>query len=543
MRTVAPPPISPLPRPRSLVPPSSKPTRTWFRRLIAVTLWLSLSLVGGASRAAEPDEASTRLAQLEAVARAALVLRENPSEHPDEAKLEDLVWWGLEGNIDVVMAEDLARLIGVPWRPQADHFRFFARWPLEAADRIRGHHSATDLVPSVELLKRLRYVFVVFESRYTGVDFWAEDPSKRSVAFVGRAVLYDLDGAKVLAHDYISAFETLGDGAPLPRDPPTTSSSPDLETQLERRLAAMVGRTSWPHFGPLMKFEPPPPKVTHRSLEIILGSIVGLAVLLTLFGLLARRRQRLKREFDGVRVQISTSDDGAWARLEVEPRLAARITWSRDSRDGDLESGDEAVDRRVAVRGAPLPALYAALTGAPVWRPIVEMGGWVEGDRERLVVELSPQIGVDANARRVAALVRDLREVGSGAERLLALSGREDTSSSTRMRIALALTREVPGSAEARAALERVGWSEPLEPHLLGCLDHPEDVLVVDVCEALASSGTEAALPPLERMRGPARPAAVRAIAAITERNGDPRRGGLELSTAEAGSLSLPEGP
>lgn len=543
MRTVALQSIPPLSRARALVSPWSNPQRSWFRRFIAMTLWLWLSLAGAASRSADPDVAATRLVELEAVARAAVLLPSTAFDYPSRVELEDLVWGGPKGNLEVMAADDLASLIGVPWRPQHSYFPFLARWPLEAAEQIRGQRPATDPVPSLEMLERLRYVIVVFERRYHYPGLWPRDPSDTTTSFEGRAALFSLEGAKLLAYAHLAAFETPGDPGPAPLGAPYGRGAHGLRDQLEHQLARMVRLLSWPHFGPLMTFEPPPPKVTHRSLEIILGSIVGLAVLLSLFGLLARRRQRLKREFDGVRVHISTSDDGAWARLEVEPRLAARITWSRDSRDGDLESGDEAVDRRVAVRGAPLPALYAALTGAPVWRPIVEMGGRVEGDRERLVVELSPQIGVDANARRVAALVRDLREVGSGAERLLALSGREDTSSSTRMRIALALTREVPGSAEARAALERVGWSEPLEPHLLGCLDHPEDVLVVDVCEALASSGTEAALPPLERVRGPARPAAVRAIAAITERNGDPRRGGLELSTAEAGSLSLPEGP
>jgi hypothetical protein len=501
---------------------------------------------GPAARAAVPDPAETRRAQLEAVARAALALPRSTEGYRSQTRAHDIVWGGFEGNVELVHASDLAQLIGATSPPRPELY-LGANWPFEAAAHVDIHWTewtdplrAPVSVRTIELLERLEYVIVIFEDIYEDpYRFGLErPPGNESLAHIGRAAVFAMEGARLLAYVRLDTLAS-------PRQGESSQFGPSLglRTRLEEgiraQVADIVGAYPGRSYGPLMELAPPPPTITNKSLELLVFVLGGFGALLLLFVVLGRRRHRIRHDFDGVAVQIITSDEGARFTLQFEAALTAALNWGARSQDGDALSGDEELDRSLGVRGPPLPALYAALAGVPIWRPIVDLGGRISGNQERLVVKIARVHGIEAHARRVAAHVRDLRRVGSGVASLVAISEDPTAPPSTRARIAIALTRWAPGSAETRAARERLGWTEPLEPHLIGCLTNEDVALVTDACDALASVGTAAYIFALESVVGSARPAANRALTAIVARGGDPRQGALALSSGSAGALSM----
>jgi hypothetical protein len=527
----------------------------WATVLLAMVLVVR---AGDSSHAAAPDPdaeglakptPAARLAELELVAQAALALPHNVEGLPAEARVADLVWGGTTGNVEIVLASDLAALIGAP--PTArPGLSMGAHWLLEAKRRIRGEPSPNstewsepDDARAPELAMRLRYVIVLFEDHFSDpLHFGLEPaPPRGSVmAFGGRVALYALDGARLLAAkrlDLSVAVQPAGSG---PLDSPYLMTLRPLEREARSQLAAMVGTAGGPMYGPLMELAPTTQAVSFDAIQIAVLVLMGFGLLMFALVRFGRRRHRERHDMDGVQVDIATRGDDARVLIEVTAALGVDLTWSAKPREGDVPSGDEALPGPdVRVRGEPLPALYAALTGAPVWRAVLDLGGQVEGDKAQLVVALAHNIGLEARARKVAAYVRDLRRMGDGVKELSAILASEVASHATRARIAIALIRQAPDSKAARDAQERLGWADPLEPHLVACLTSESIALVTDACDALASLGTAASLPALEQVYGPARTAATRAITAITTRGGDPRQGGLALASGPAGALSI----
>ncbi len=532
-------------------------------------LVLFLAVAGAPACAVEPDLEAMRVAQvslaaklagLEAVAKAALALPREVEGQPTAVEVEDLVWKGTDGNVEIVLASDLTELVGAQ-PTEREQMRIGAGWPLRVAAWIRDgaavpREGNTKVPREPWLVERLRYVIVVFEDRYEDPFplFGAEPGLPAEMVFDGRAAVYALDGARLLAWKRVHVVAKVLRSGPGLLSASLLETSDRLTRRVRDQLAAMFGVRDELGYGPLMELGPVPQTVSYESVEIIVFVLLGLGALMVLLVVFGRRRHRERHDMDGVQVHIATRGDDASVHIEVTTALDADIAWGEEARDGDVPGGDDAprVDGRdeadelpgasggrVHVRGTPLPALYAALTGAPVWRAVLDLGGHVQGDKDRLVVTLAHNIGLQARARQVAAFVRDLRSVGDGVSRLAAILEDEVAPHATRARIAIALIRWAKGSKAAHDARERLGWADPLEPHLVACLTSESDALVADACDALASFGTAAALTPLEQVYGPARTAAMRAITAITARGGDPRQGALALSSGAAGALSV----
>ncbi|HRE88480.1 MAG TPA: hypothetical protein PK095_05000 [Myxococcota bacterium] len=463
--------------------------------------------------------------------------------------MEGLVWGGPGGNVELVLASHLSQLVGGPPSALRGH-GFGAQWPLEAAHEIRRQRTDSEglVDPAIkrlpELLERLRYVIVVFDDHYLDpfhLGLVPEPAPGMMMIFEGRAAVYALDGARLLAARNLEVAVAPQPSGSGPFASPYFSTKNRLEDEIRGHVAAMVGVSGTPTFGQLMELAPLPESVLQRHGALIVIALVGSGGLVALI-VFGRRRHRERYVFDGVQVRFMRRANDALVLIEFTTELAVDISWREKARGGDVPGGDDASEEGpdVRVRGEPLPALYAALAGTPVWRAVLDLGGKVEGDKERLVLTLAHHLGLEARVRRVAAYVRDLRALGDGVQQLSAMLADKENSFATRARIAIALIRWAPDS-KAREARERLGWTDPLEPHLVACLTSESDALVIDACGALASVGTAASLTALDqvhRLKGPAMTAANDAILAIRSRR-DPRQGGLALPAGEDGALSV----